>query len=73
MSVSSHISFVAVGLAPVDFKLLLAPRPSVAQLHFPILPRGVTIPANMAASLIPEPFYHHGAGIFLILAVLKGQ
>ena len=35
MSVSIHISFVAVGLAPVDFKLLRASGPSVAQLHFP--------------------------------------
>jgi hypothetical protein len=69
MSVSSHISFVAVGLAPADFKLLLAPRPSVAQLHFSVLPHGVTIPANVAASFIPEPFFSHGARIFLILAV----
>ena len=35
MSVSSHISFIAVGLAHVDFTLLLAPGPSVAHLHFP--------------------------------------
>jgi len=34
MTVSSHISFVAVGLAPADFNLLLTPGPSVA-LHFP--------------------------------------
>jgi hypothetical protein len=70
---SSHISFVTVGLAPADFKLLLAPRPSVAPLHFPVLPRGVTIPANVAASFIPEPFFRRGVRIFLILAVLMGQ
>jgi hypothetical protein len=56
MSVSSHISFVAVGLAPADFKLVLAPRPSVAQLRFPVLPRGVTIPAIVAASLDQSHF-----------------
>jgi len=35
ISVYNHIYFVAVGLAPADFKLLLASGPSVAQLHHP--------------------------------------
>lgn len=72
MSVFSHISFIAVGLAPADFKRLLAPGPSVAQLHFPAYTRGMTFPANAASSSKPEPLSHRSAGIFLFVAVLMG-